>query len=147
MPGQHIAYLMRGLRAPATIGLFALALLLWCGIGQGLSPIRRIAAAIGDRRPDDQSPLPVDRVPDELSPLTREIDELFARIALLRDGERRFLASAAHEMQTPLAGPKTHAEIALRTRDDDARRKSLERIRQSVARTTRLVRQTIGRAH
>src|SRR3546814_17860476 len=97
MRSQLIADIMRGLIVPATIGLFALALLLWIGIGQGLSPIRRIAAAIGDRRPDDQSPLPVDCVPDELSPLTREIDELFARIALLRDGARRFLASAAHE--------------------------------------------------
>ena len=146
MRSRLIADLMRGLIVPATIGLLALALLLWIGIGQGLSPIRRIAAEIGDRRPDDQSPLVVDRVPDELSPLTREIDELFARIALLRDGERRFLASAAHEMQTPLAGLKTHAEIALCTEDENARRKSLERIRQSVDRTTRLVRQLLDLA-
>merc|ERR1712034_200810 len=74
MRSRLIADLMRGLIVPATIGLLALALLLWIGIGQGLSPIRRIAAEIGDRRPDDQSPLVVDRVPDELSPLTREID-------------------------------------------------------------------------
>ena len=146
MRSRLIADLMRGLIVPAMIGLLALALLLWIGIGKGLTPVRRIAAEIGDRRPDDQSPLLVDRVPDELSPLTRAIDELFARIALLRDGERRFLASAAHEMQTPLAGLKTHAEIALRTKDEDARRKSLERINQSVDRTTRLVRQLLDLA-
>lgn len=146
MRTQLIADLMRGLLVPAMIGLLALALLLWIGIGQGLSPIRRIAAVIGDRSPDDQSPLEVDRVPEELTPLTREIDELFARIAYLREGERRFLASAAHEMQTPLAGLKTHAEIALRTRDEDARRQSLKRIRQSVDRTTRLVRQLLDLA-
>ena len=49
-------------------------------------------------------------------------------------------------MQTPLAGLKTHAEIALCTEDENARRKSLERIRQSVDRTTRLVRQLLDLA-
>lgn len=146
MRRQLIADLMRGLIVPAAIGLLALALLLWIAIGRGLSPVRRIAAVIGDRSPDDQSPLAVDRVPNELLPLTREMDELFARIGHFRAGERRFLASAAHEMQTPLAGLKTHAEIALRTRDGDTRQKSLERIRQSVDRTTRLVRQLLDLA-
>lgn len=146
MRTQLIADLMQGLVVPAAIGLFALALLIWIGIGRGLAPLRHIASVIGNRRADDQFPLAVGRVPDELAPLTREIDELFTRIANFRDGERRFLASAAHEMQTPLAGLKTHAEIALRTTDDDARRKSLERIRQSVDRTTRLVRQLLDLA-
>ena len=63
------------------------------------------------------------------------------RIERLRSGEKRFLASAAHEMQTPLAGLRTHADIALRASDGPTRERALERIRQSVDRTARLVRQ------
>src|SRR3546814_5688269 len=110
---QLITGLVQGLLVPALIGLVALAFLLWIGVGRGLGPVRRIAEAIAARAPDDQSPLAVDRVPRELSPLTQEIDDLFARIERLRSGEKRFLASAAHEMQTPLAGLRTHADIEI----------------------------------
>src|SRR3546814_12876340 len=107
-------------------------------------PTRRssdlIAEAIAARAPDDQSPLAVDRVPRELSPLTQEIDDLFARIERLRSGEKRFLASAAPELQTPLAGLRTHAAIALPASDGPTRERALERHRQSVARTSHLVR-------
>src|SRR3546814_13796592 len=91
--------------------------LLWIGVGRGLGPVRRIAQAIAARAPDDQSPLAVERVPRELSPLTQEIDDLFARIERLRSGEKRFLASAAHAMKKPLAGLRTHADNALRAFD------------------------------
>src|SRR3546814_2953544 len=101
--------------------------LLWIGVGRGLGPVRRIAQAIAARAPDDQSPLAVDRVPRELSPLTQEIDDLFARIERLRSGEKRFLASAAHEMQTPLAGLRTHADIALRASAGDRKSTRLNR--------------------
>src|SRR3546814_792656 len=140
---QLITGLVQGLLVPALIGLVALAALLWIGVGRGLGPVRRIAQAIAARAPDDQSPLAVDRVPRELSPLTQEIDDLFARIERLRSGEKRFLASAAHEMQTPLAGLRTHADIALRASDGPTRERALERIRQSVDRTARLVRQLL----
>ncbi|MEP2723183.1 histidine kinase dimerization/phospho-acceptor domain-containing protein [Roseibium sp.] len=140
---QLITGLLQGLLIPALIGLIALAALLWIGVGRGLAPVRKIAGAIAARAPDDQSPLEIGHVPHELLPLTQEIDELFARIALLRFGEKRFLASAAHEMQTPLAGLRTHADIALRAPDHDTRERALERIRQSVDRTARLVRQLL----
>ncbi len=140
---QLITGLLQGLLIPALMGLLALAALLWIGLGRGLAPVRRIAGAIAARAPDDQSPLDVGRVPHELAPLTQEIDDLFARIALLRSGEKRFLASAAHEMQTPLAGLRMHADIALRAPDHDTRERALERIRQSVDRTAGLVRQLL----
>src|SRR3546814_20705892 len=46
-------------------------------------------------------------------------------------------------MQTPLAGLRTHADIALRASDGPTRERALERIRQSVDRTARLVRQLL----
>jgi two-component system sensor histidine kinase QseC len=49
-------------------------------------------------------------------------------------------------MQTPLAGLKTHADIALRSPDPETRMRSLDRISLSVDRTTRLVRQLLDLA-
>lgn len=138
-----IADLLRGLLIPAIAGLVALAVLIWLAMGSGLAPVRRIAAAIASREPDDHRPLAVADVPDELTALTVEIDELFARIEQLRKVEKEFLASAAHEMQTPLAGLRTNAEIALRSGDETVRKRALERIARSVDRTGRMVRQLL----
>lgn len=138
--------LLTGLLIPAAAGLVVLAVLLWLGVSKGLAPLRRIATAIAARDPGDLQPLAETRVPAELSPLTRAIDGLLERMMRLRASERQFLASAAHEMQTPLAGLKTHAEISLRSPDPDTRRRSLARISLSVDRTTRLVRQLLDLA-
>lgn len=143
---QLVADLVVGLLVPAAVGMLALALLLWLGVSSGLSPLRRIAAAIAARDPDELEPLHESRVPAELAPLTAAIDGLFERMTRLRAGERQFLASAAHEMQTPLAGLKTHAEIALRSPDPETRMRSLDRISLSVDRTTRLVQQLLDLA-
>lgn len=143
---QLVTDLIVGLLLPAAVGMAALALLLWLGVSSGLAPVRRIAAAIAARHPNELEPLPENRVPAELSPLTQAIDGLFERMARVRASERQFLASAAHEMQTPLAGLKTHADIALRSPDPDTRMRSLTRISLSVDRTTRLVRQLLDLA-
>src|SRR3546814_4383803 len=99
---QLITGLVQGLLVPALIGLVALAFLLWIGVGRGLGPVRRIAEAIAARATDDQSPLAVDRVTLELSPLTPEIAAPFARLERLRCGEKRFLASLETAMPTHL---------------------------------------------
>lgn len=143
---QLVTDLIVGLLVPAAVGLVALALLLWLSVGSGLAPLRRIAATIAARDPNELEPLQESPVPAELSPLTQAIDGLFGRMTRLRASEREFLASAAHEMQTPLAGLKTHADIAQRSSDPQTRRRSLERISLSVDRTARLVRQLLDLA-
>lgn len=143
---QLVTGLLTGLLIPAVAGLVALAVLLWLGVGRGLEPVRRIATAIAARDPSDLQPLGEVRIPAELSPLTQAIDGLLERMTRLRASERQFLASAAHEMQTPLAGLKTHADIALRSSDPEIRMQSLTRISMSVDRTTRLVRQLLDLA-
>ena len=109
--------LMTGLIVPAVLGLLALAVLIWIGTGRGLTPLRRVADAVEARAPDDLSPLAAGAIPRELSVVTDAIDALLDRLARLRDNERHFLASAAHELQTPLAGLKTQVQIARRSDD------------------------------
>ncbi|MBS86398.1 MULTISPECIES: ATP-binding protein [Sphingobium] len=141
---QHLVNdLMLGLLLPAAVGLVALALLLWFGVRSGLSPLARIARAIELRSPQALEPLAVDPVPEELRPLVQAMDDLLARLEGARRAERDFVANAAHELQTPLAGLKTQAEVARRATDSAMRDHALERIAISVDRTSRLVRQLL----
>jgi signal transduction histidine kinase len=66
---------------------------------------------------------------DELTALAETLDGLLSRIAASRRHEQRFAGEVAHELRTPLAGLRAHAELALRSTDEDAEwREALEEI-------------------
>lgn len=138
-----IGDLMIGLLAPAVAGLVALAVLIWAAVGAGLRPLHEVARLLARREPSDFSALGIEHPTKELEPLIAAIDSQFARLERLRADERHFIAGAAHELQTPLAGLRAHADIASMTDDRGAREKSLESIRRSVDRTARLVGQLL----
>lgn len=135
--------LMTGLLVPFAAAILALALLVWAAVGRGLAPLRDIAGRLRRRDPADHEPLGIGRVDRELQPLVGAVDGLFGRLAALRETEQHFIASAAHELQTPLAGLRAHAQIALMAEDEQTRARSLERIQASVDRTARLVHQLL----
>nr|WP_243451540.1 ATP-binding protein [Pacificimonas flava] len=138
--------LMMGLLLPAAIGLAILAIFLWLGVRGGLAPLGRITRALDARSPGTLAPLAVQPVPEELTPMVRAMDGLLARLEAARQAERDFVANAAHELQTPLAGLKTQAEVARRASNAKMRNHALERIECSVNRTSRLVRQLLDLA-
>lgn len=138
--------MITGLLLPALVGLLALAALLWTGIGRGLSPLRAMAGALESRDPADLRPLGLRQVSDELRPVVQSVDGLFERLERVRESERHLVASAAHELQTPLAGLKTHAQIAAMSDDPQVRSRALHQIQTSVDRTSRLVRQLLDLA-
>lgn len=144
---QHLVTdVTTGLLLPALLGILALAGLIWGGLGRGLVPLKRIAETLEHREPEDFSPLSISPVVSELKPFAEAIDGLFARLAAVRESERHLIASAAHELQTPLAGMHTHAQIALAAQDNQVRDRALRQIIASVDRTARLVRQLLDLA-
>jgi signal transduction histidine kinase len=57
---------------------------------------------------------------DELTGLAATLDGLLARIAASRRHEQRFASEVAHELRTPIAGLRGHAELALESRGPDS---------------------------
>lgn len=93
---------------------FIIVPLLFLGVRYGLAPARELVAAVTARGIDDLSPLPLDRVPDELKALIERLNDLFGRLSEAIVHERRFIADAAHQLRTPTAGIKLLAEDLLR---------------------------------
>ena len=101
-------------RALEDIGaVIVAALAVWIAIGAVLRPVERLAAQVGSRSPEDLKALPVDDVPREVQPLIESLNRLFGQIAETRDGQRRFIENAAHQLRTPLAGLKGQVDVAL----------------------------------
>lgn len=137
---EHVA---RRLLLPLGVALPVLGLLLWMGVGKGLSPLQRIGREVARRDPANLAPLEEHGVPAEIAPLLGALNTLLGRLGRTLENERRFTADAAHELRTPLAALKTQAQVALRAADDSQRRNALENLVQGTDRATHLVEQLL----
>jgi two-component system sensor histidine kinase TctE len=126
------------------IAFFVLLLgVLWIGIAQSLKPLGILTEAV-DRRPaSDLTALPAQNVPKEIAPLIVAINRLLARVSSDVDMRNRFIANAAHQLRTPLAGLQTQSELALRTQDNSERNKIIEKIVIGCDRAARVVHQLL----
>ncbi|OHV79248.1 ATP-binding protein [Rhizobium sp. LCM 4573] len=137
---------VKGQLIPALAILPLLAALIWFSVDRGLAPLNRIANALSGRSADTLHPIEEAGAPREVRPLLASLNALFGRVREAREREKTFIAYAAHELKTPLAGLKTQAQVALRSDDGSIRDTALRHISTSVDRTGRLVRQLIDMA-
>lgn len=141
-----VADVVKGQLVPAVAILPVLALLIWLSVAHGLGPLDRIAISLGMRSAEELHAIEQKDVPSEVKPLLNALNSLFHRVEAAREREKTFIAYAAHELKTPLAGLKTQAQVALRSNEPGVREKALAHISTSVDRTGRLVRQLIDLA-
>ncbi len=127
------------------IAIAAVALF-WYGIRRGLEPLERLRREIAMRSPVDLRPVVESDKPQEIQPLVVALNQLLGRLNAAIDSQRRFIANAAHQLRTPLAGLKTHAELARREPDQAETRALLDMIADETERTSRLVNQLLALA-
>ena len=115
-------------------------------IAQSLRPMVRLASDLDARRADDMSPLPLKGMPSELHPFIASINGLIARMRLMMDQQRRFIADAAHELRTPIAALSLQAENLDPVDLPAAARHRLAALRQGMDRTKHLLEQLLALA-
>ncbi|MCA1325283.1 sensor histidine kinase [Herbaspirillum sp. alder98] len=138
--------IIKGVILPQFIILPVALALVWFALSRGLSPLSELQERIRDRRPDDLSPIDSGQVPEEISPLVRSLNDMLARLSQTIAIQKRFIADAAHQMKTPLAGMRMQSELALRQDDQVDVRRSLEQLAKSSESATRLVNQLLSLA-
>lgn len=131
---------------PQLLLLFLASLTIWYSVGRGLRPVSRLRDEITARSQYDLSPLRERQVVEELQPLIRSINELMSRLAHLMQVQQRFIADAAHQLRTPLAGLKVQAELALRLEDPAEIRHSLQQMYQAAGQSAHLAQQLLALA-
>ena len=87
------------------------------GIRRGLMSLEKLKNLISQRQAGDMQPLEEQNTPEELKPLIHAMNDLLAKEKMAINKRRHFLANAAHQLKTPLAGLKIQAENALREND------------------------------
>ena len=129
---------------PLVIGIPVLLVLLGLLIGYGLAPLGKLAQQIETRQADALTPVSLPRVPAEIAPVLDALNGLLDRLTSALERERRFTADAAHELRTPLAGLKVHAQNAARAGSPAERQASLDRMLVALDRTIHLAEQMLA---
>ena len=128
---------------PYFIGVPVLLVLLWIFIGRGLSPLIAISAAIQARSPDNLEPINLPQLAQELQPIESAINGLFIQLNDAIEREKTFTDDAAHELRTPLATIKLHAQNAIQSKEESTRHQSLNLLDQSIEQATRTIEQLL----
>ena len=138
--------IIKGVMVPQFVILPLAVLLVWLALVRGIRPLNELEQRIRARKPDDLSPIEESFIPQEVAPLVSSINDLLTRLKTSLTTQKRFLADAAHQLKTPLAGLRMQAELAQRETDPVEIRGSLQQIARSSSRATHTVNQLLALA-
>jgi len=82
-------------------------------------------------------------VPKEIEPLVNSLNTLLTEIAESMQREKRFTSNAAHELRTPLAAIRMHAQVLLSARSTEEARESAQDIMIGIDKASRMITQLL----
>lgn len=131
---------------PQGLLIFLAMFAVWYGVGRGLAPLSVLRREIERRSHRDLAPLPESTIPREVQPLIHAMNGLLERLSASIAAQQRFIADAAHQLRTPIAGLKTQTELALRLSPATDTQATLNQLHAATDRMTRLINQLLSLA-
>lgn len=119
------------------------AMLFW-GVTQGLAPLNELNNEIAKRSSTQLDPVMLENVPGEAVVLINSINLLMGRLRNAIQAQNQFIADAAHQLRTPIAGIQAQVELALK---EEKSQRPLTMISESVFKLTHLVNQLLRLSH
>lgn len=115
-------------------------------VRRALRPLLELKDAVEGRSPRDLTPLDASGTPEEVRPLVVSLNHLFALVNAQAESQRRFVADAAHQLRTPLAGLQAQVEAwALAGGDRTTlRADQILKLRDATRRTSQLANQLLA---
>ncbi|MCC7098518.1 MAG: sensor histidine kinase N-terminal domain-containing protein [Rubrivivax sp.] len=139
--------IIKGVLLPQLLVLPLALLLVWLALTRGIRPLHQLEERIRKRRSGDLSALDTEAVPIEVAPLVDSVNDLLGRLHESMATQKRFLADAAHQLKTPLAGLRMQADLAQRDgTSTDELKQSLLQIGRASVRATHTVNQLLALA-
>ena len=91
--------------------LIVIPLLVIAGVRLGLKPLLALRDHMAARSARELEPLDSRSVPVEAHTLVDSLNALFERVRAAAESQQKFIADAAHQMRTPLAGIQAQLEL------------------------------------
>ncbi len=120
-----------------------LFLVMLLSIYRGLQPLQKLAAQISRRGGDNLELITDQNDYSEIATIKNALNQLLHRLNDTLEREKRITSDAAHELRTPLAAIRLHAELAKNAKNCQQQNESLDQVILGVDRTTHLVEQLL----
>lgn len=143
---ELIRELSFGFALPQALVAFIAFIVIWFSVTRALAPLSVLRQEIEQRSHRDLSALPVANVPAEVRPLVESTNSLLQRLSTVLSAQQRFIADAAHQLRTPIAGLRTQTELARRQTSPADVEAALAQLQTAAERTTHLVNQLLSLA-
>ena len=124
-----------------------LLLLVVVVVRHAFEPVAALSRELDRRTEDELSPLPDDKVLEEIKPFTASINRLLSRAQRAMQAQARFIADAAHELRTPLTALSLQAEALDAARVPADIREQIARLWRGMRRMRALLEQMLTHAH
>lgn len=95
---------------PNLVLIVAAAFAVNWAVRRALKPLLDLKEAVERRSPRDLSAIDEHASPEEARPLVQSLNRLFGLVNAQAESQRRFVADAAHQLRTPLAGLQAQVE-------------------------------------
>lgn len=120
--------------------------IIWFGVERGLQPLFDLQAAVSKRSYLDLSAIDLPDVPTEVMILVNSVNTLMRQLESVLAAQNRFIADAAHQLRTPLAGAQAQLELALLESDPEQHKQLLDRVSLSMERLSHTISQLLSLA-
>lgn len=101
-----------GIVIPQLILVLVSFLIISVSVKKGLAPLAVLQNAVSKRSEQNLSPIDLPNIPEEVSLVADSVNQLMKQLQNLISGQNRFIADAAHQLRTPLAGAQAQLELA-----------------------------------
>lgn len=137
---------------PNLMLLLAAVIAVRWAVERALRPLLDLREAVEHRSPRDLSALREDASPEEVRPLVKSLNHLFELVNAQAESQRRFIADAAHQLRTPLAGLQAQVEAWAQAANVAAqgggvvqlRAEQINKLRSATRRTSQLANQLLA---
>jgi two-component system sensor histidine kinase TctE len=120
--------------------------IIWFGVERGLQPLFDLQSAVSKRSYLDLSAIEMPNVPTEVMILVNSVNSLMRQLNGVLNAQNRFIADAAHQLRTPLAGAQAQLELALLENDSVQHQQLLARVSTSMERLSHTITQLLSLA-
>ena len=115
----------------------------WRVINLSLRPIDKIRQELRNLKPGEFKPLTIDTAPEEVRQLVEEFNAMLKKTEEISRAQQTFVATAAHQLRTPLAGIQTQLELICNETADAQQQVRMARCVESITRLSRLIQQML----